>query len=123
MHVGPTSRNPGPKTCVSTMPGHAPGDVLPFVPPSPDVGGRLGGNWVIRTMGIALAGLVLAGTAAVGFAQDSDPQAKLRADYDKKVAQAWFTDNGFTDDYDVALERAKGAEKPIFAYFTRSYSP
>lgn len=78
---------------------------------------------MIRTTGIALAGLVLASAAAVGFAQDSDPQAKFQQDYEKKVAQSWFTDNGFTDDYDVALERAKEAGKPVFAYFTRSYSP
>jgi hypothetical protein len=77
---------------------------------------------MIRSMGIALAGLIVAGSAAVGFAQDpakSDMQTK----YESKVAEAWFTDNGFTDDYDVARERAKEQGRPIFAYFTRSYSP
>lgn len=77
---------------------------------------------MIRSMGIALAGLLVAGTAAVGFAQDTD-MSEFQAKYEKKVAEAWFTDNGFTDDYDVARERAKEQGRPIFAYFTRSYSP
>lgn len=72
---------------------------------------------MIRSMVIALAGLIVAGTAAVGFAQDD-----LQAKYEKKVSEAWFTNNGFTDDYDVARERSKESGKPIFAYFTRSYA-
>lgn len=76
---------------------------------------------MIRTTGIALAGLIVAGAAAVSFAQDA--KSELEQKYEKKVAEAWFTENGFTDDYEVALERAKEAGKPIFAYFTRSYSP
>ena len=78
---------------------------------------------MIRTMGIALAGLLVAGTAAVGFAQDTAAKTELEQKFEKKVAAAWFTDNGFTADYDVARERAKEAGKPIFAYFTRSYDP
>ena len=77
---------------------------------------------MIRSMGIAIAGLLVAGTAAVGFAQDS-ATSEFQAKYEKKVAEAWFTENGFTDDYDVARERAKEQGRPIFAYFTRSYSP
>jgi hypothetical protein len=77
---------------------------------------------MIRSMGIALAGLIVAGTAAVGFAQDTG-SSEMQAKYESKVAEAWFTENGFTDDYDVARERAKEAGKPIFAYFTRSYAP
>ena len=77
---------------------------------------------MIRSMGIALSGLIVAGAAAVGFAQDP-AQADFQAKYEKKVAESWFTDNGFTDDYDVARARSKEAGKPIFAYFTRSYSP
>jgi hypothetical protein len=78
---------------------------------------------MIRSTGIALAGLALVGMAAVSIAQDTDPQAALQQKFDKKVAEAWFTDNGFTADYDVARERAKEGAKPIFAYFTRSFSP
>ncbi len=76
---------------------------------------------MIRSIGIALSGLLVAGAAAVGFAQDS-AQADLQAKYEAKVAEAWFTDNGFTDDYDVARQRSKELGKPIFTYFTRSYS-
>ena len=77
---------------------------------------------MIRSMGIALAGLIVVGTAAVGFAQDS-ASSEFQTKYENKVAEAWFTENGFTDDYDVARERAKEQGRPIFAYFTRSYSP
>jgi len=75
---------------------------------------------MIRKTGIALAGLVLASVATVGFAQD--PQAELTQKYESKVAESWFVDNGFTDDYEVALKRAGEGGKPIFAYFTRSYA-
>ena len=78
---------------------------------------------MIRTTGIALAGLLLAGAAAVSYAQDTDPKTELEQRFEKKVAESWFTDNGFTADYDVARERAKEGGKPIFAYFTRSFQP
>ena len=52
---------------------------------------------MIRSMGIALSGLIVAGAAAVGFAQDP-AQADFQAKYEKKVAESWFTDNGFTDE-------------------------
>ena len=71
---------------------------------------------------LALTGLILAGAVTLGVAQDS-AQAELQAAYEKKVSESWFTDNAFTDDYDVARERAKEQGRPIFAYFTRSYSP
>ncbi len=74
---------------------------------------------MIRSLTVAVAGLMLAGMATVSMAQDSDMQTK----YEKKVAEAWFTDNGFTDDYDVARAKATETGKPIFAYFTRSYAP
>jgi hypothetical protein len=72
-----------------------------------------------RALGIAVAGLLLAGATS---AQDSQ-QAELQEKYEKKVAESWFVDNGFTDDYDLARERARDARTPIFVYFTRSYSP
>jgi cytochrome oxidase Cu insertion factor (SCO1/SenC/PrrC family) len=74
---------------------------------------------MLRSMMLALAGLVLACVAASAVAQDKDD---LQAKYEAKVAEAWFKDNGFTDDYDVARQRSKETGKPIFAYFTRSYA-
>jgi cytochrome oxidase Cu insertion factor (SCO1/SenC/PrrC family) len=74
---------------------------------------------MLQSMMLALAGLVLAFVAASAVAQDKDD---LQAKYEAKVAEAWFKDNGFTDDYDVARQRSKETGKPIFAYFTRSYA-
>jgi hypothetical protein len=52
-----------------------------------------------------------------------DEQDELQSKYEAKVSESWFVDNGFTDDYDLARERARDAKKPIFVYFTRSYAP
>ena len=75
-----------------------------------------------RPLAIAVAGLLLLGIAPSLHAQDSE-QTQLQSKYEKKVAESWFVDNGFTADYDLARERARDAKKPIFAYFTRSYQP
>ena len=73
-----------------------------------------------RMLTAALAGFLAMGIATTSLAQDDAAyQAKLEA----KLAESWFTDNGFTSDYDKAREMAKSAGKPIFAYFTRSYAP
>jgi hypothetical protein len=77
---------------------------------------------MMRALPIAVAGLLLLGTVPTVPAQD-DPQAALTSKYEQKVAESWFTDNGFTDDYDLARERARDARTPIFVYFTRSYAP
>lgn len=68
-----------------------------------------------------LAGLLFAGLgASTALAQD---QADFQAKYEAKKAESWFTDNGWTDDYDAARAKAKETGKPILAYFTRSYAP
>jgi hypothetical protein len=70
----------------------------------------------------ALAGagfVVVAGTPPVASAQEAE---SFQTKYEKKVAEAWFKDNGFTDDYDKAKDLAAKTGKPIFAYFTRSYA-
>ncbi len=41
---------------------------------------------------------------------------------DEKFEEEWFIANAWTNDYDVARERAKESGKFIFAYFTRSYA-
>jgi hypothetical protein len=67
-----------------------------------------------------VAALALAAPSAVC---QSDEQDELRSKFEAKVSESWFVDNGFTDDYDLARERARDAKKPIFVYFTRSYAP
>lgn len=76
---------------------------------------------MIRSLIAAVAGVVVvAGAALVAFAREGET---LQEKYEQKVAESWFKDNGFTDDYDKARELATKTGKPIFAYFSRSYSP
>ena len=70
----------------------------------------------------AAAGILVAAFAAPTPAQDSG-QEDLKEKYRQKIAEAWFQDGGWTDDYKAARSRAMAEGKPIFAYFTRSYSP
>ena len=41
---------------------------------------------------------------------------------DAKLAEAWLKNADWITDYTAAREEAKKTGKPIFAYFTRSYS-
>ncbi|MHC4608078.1 MAG: hypothetical protein ACYTAF_14300 [Planctomycetota bacterium] len=41
---------------------------------------------------------------------------------DKKLAEGWLKKAAWITDYEKALEKSKETGKPIFAYFTRSYS-
>jgi hypothetical protein len=75
---------------------------------------------LIRSMRWAGALALLLG-AAPAFAQGGNDE-ELRAKRAAKVAEAWFTSNPWTDDYDVAQQRAKESGKVIFGYFTRSYA-
>lgn len=51
------------------------------------------------------------------------PQETNEEKRDKKLKEAWLSSGGWITDYDKAREEAKKANKLIFAYFTRSYSP
>ena len=68
-----------------------------------------------------LSALLFALFAAPGFAQGNVEELEKKRD--AKKAEAWFTSNGWTSDYDEARKRAKESGKIIFSYFTRSYSP
>lgn len=70
----------------------------------------------------AAAGILAAAFAVPAPAQDGAQEA-FRKKYEDKVGEAWFKDYGWTDDYEAARASAKKDGKPIFAYFTRSYSP
>ncbi len=74
-----------------------------------------------RMMTAALAGLLMTATASVAVAMDETEE--LTKKYDAKVSEAWFTEGGWTDDYEAAKKQSQETGKPIIAYFTRSYSP
>ncbi len=74
---------------------------------------------------VILAGLIAVLFATSALAQGRTPpsQETLKQNRADKVAEEWFTDAGWIDDYDVAREKAKESGKLIFAYFTRTYTP
>ena len=69
----------------------------------------------MRLFPVALA-LALAQASAMA---GESMQAKL----DAKRKQPFLSKAPWTTDYDKARESAKASDKPIFAYFTRSYAP
>lgn len=69
-----------------------------------------------------LAGVLAALLASSASAQGGPSQEKLKEDRAAKVAESWFTGAGWTDDYDLAREKAKETGKLIFAYFSRTYA-
>ena len=76
-----------------------------------------------KTRNTILAGVLAALLAAPAMAQSGPDQEQLKERRAAKVAEAWFTEGGWIDDYDEARAKAKEAGKLIFAYFTRSYQP
>ena len=65
----------------------------------------------------ALALTVIAGLCSPASAQSMEERR------DKKLAEPWVTKSAWFTDYDKAREASAKSVKPIFAYFTRSYSP
>jgi hypothetical protein len=63
------------------------------------------------------AGLVLALAASAAAQQET-----LEEKRDKKLKAEWLVNGGWLTDYDKARASAKESKKPIFGYFTRSYS-
>jgi hypothetical protein len=66
------------------------------------------------------ATLAIALVAAIGSAAFGQSLEEKR---DKKLASEFLRKAAWTTDYDKALEEAKKTGKPIFGYFSRSYSP
>jgi hypothetical protein len=64
---------------------------------------------------LAAALMVAIGSAAFGQSLEENRDKKLASEFLKKAA--------WTTDYDKALEESKKTGKPIFGYFSRSYSP
>ena len=69
---------------------------------------------------IPLAALALTAVAPGVVAQD---QEKMKANYAAMLEHDWYTGGGWTTDFAAAKAKAKETGKPIFAYFTRTYSP
>jgi hypothetical protein len=70
-----------------------------------------------RLKQIILAAVVIGAIASPAFAQSLEEKKT------KKLASEFLKKAAWTTDYDKAREEAKKAGKPIFGYFTRSYSP
>ena len=73
-----------------------------------------------RWTSVALTGLVAMGLCAAAWAHDPEMEARYRLE--EKLGKPWVTKNGFTADFDKALETAVRTKKPVFAYFTLSYT-
>jgi ribosomal protein S17E len=63
------------------------------------------------------AAAALLALAAAAGAQDMEDRFK------EKLAKDFVKNAEWVLDYDEAQKKAKETKKPIFAYFTRSYSP
>ncbi len=75
----------------------------------------------MTTRSATLAALLFLGVASPAWAQDNDAKnIKLR---DEKLQSAFLKNAPWITDFDKAQAEAKKTGKPIFAYFTRSYSP
>lgn len=55
--------------------------------------------------------------------QRSYPQDKMKANFAEMQTHSWYVGGGWTTDFATAKTKAKESGKPIFAYFTRTYSP
>ena len=64
---------------------------------------------------LAAALVIALGSAAFGQSLEEKRDKKMASEFLKKAA--------WTTDYDKAREEAKKTGKPIFGYFSRSYSP
>jgi len=60
---------------------------------------------------------------AAAAAQDSQDPRALQANLDQKLAKPFFKNAAWITDFGEAKRKAKELQKPIFAYFTRSYAP
>jgi hypothetical protein len=66
---------------------------------------------------ISLAAALVLAIGSSAFAQS------LEEKRDKKLASEFLKKAAWVTDYDKAREESKKSGKPIFGYFTRSFSP
>lgn len=50
-------------------------------------------------------------------------QEKMKANFAAMKTHSWFTGGGWVTDFAAAKAESAKTGKPIFAYFTRTYSP
>jgi len=70
---------------------------------------------IIKQAVLASALVAALASAALGQSLEEKRDKKLASEFLKKAA--------WTTDFDKALEESKKSGKPIFGYFSRSYSP
>ena len=73
---------------------------------------------MIDSPSIAVLAAVLTATSLA-----SQDQAALIAKRDAKLKKEWIQNAAWITDYDAVRAKARESGKPIFGYFTRSYSP
>lgn len=66
---------------------------------------------------VIVAALLVGGVGSAAYGQS------LEEKRDKKLASEFLKKAAWQTDYDKACEAAKTSGKPIFGYFSRSYSP
>lgn len=67
--------------------------------------------------------LALAAAATAQGPQGPPDQKVLQANLDQKLAKPFVRNAPWVLDFAEAKRKAKELQKPIFAYFTRSYAP
>ena len=72
---------------------------------------------------LATAAVLAAGLGLAPVLPAQGDQAELLAKRTDKLEGEWLKNADWITDYDKARDTAKETGKPIFAYFTRSYSP
>ena len=77
-----------------------------------------------RTLTALTLGVFGLGLLMPAMAQQEGPDtADLQKRYQEKISKDWLKNAEWSLDLEDALARAKKEGKPVFAYFTRSYSP
>jgi hypothetical protein len=70
---------------------------------------------------IALVALLAAPALAQGR-RAAPTREQLQDRHAKLVAEDWFVDGGWTEDFEAAKARAREGDELIVAYFSRSYA-
>jgi hypothetical protein len=65
----------------------------------------------------------LAAALVLALGSTAPAQQSLEEKRDKKLASEFLKKASWITDYDKAREESKKSGKPIFGYFTRSFSP